>query len=473
MAVDSKKIHMIAVGGVGMSALAGLLKKSGHEVFGSDHQLYPPMSTLLSETGISCAIGYDPKNISPSADLVIIGNAVGRENPEVKATLAGGIPYLSMSEALHQFFLKEKRPLVVTGTHGKTTTAALLSWVLSFSGFDPSLMVGGWVNNFNSNHHLGKGDFFVVEGDEYDTAFFDKGPKFLHYAPQQAILTGIEFDHADIFSDLHAVKEAFRKFVRLLPAQGLLLAGVGDPAVMDVCRDAMCRLESYGLEAKADWQATSIQMREEWTQFSVSYRGSLLGTLQSPLIGTHNVKNSLAVIAMAHHLGGEWGRIVEGVRSFQGIKRRQEVIGRVNDILVIDDFAHHPTAVFETLAALRLRYPNYRVWAVFEPRSATSRRNIFQKEFVPAFDPADVVILTDIFAPGKIDRALSLDPQAVVSALQARGKQAFLIPSSDDIVDHLAERLQGKEVVCVMSSGGFDGIHRKLISRLKGETTHV
>lgn len=463
---ESKRIHIIAICGTGMAALAGLLKKAGHAVTGSDTQIYPPMSTLLQEAGIPCKIGYDAGHIEPNTDLVIIGNAVGKTNPEVVATLGRGLPTLSMPAALGEFFLKGKQSLVVTGTHGKTTTSSLLAWVLTSAGLDPGMMIGGWVKNFNSNHRLGKGNLFVVEGDEYDTAFFDKGPKFLHYRPHHAILTSIEFDHGDIYADLTAIKQSFRKFVALLPAEGLLVTAAGDPAIGEVIKGASCRIETYGIDEEADWQADRIHMTGDLLSFDVYYRRKKRGTVRSPLVGRHNLKNTLSVIALAHQIGLSWEKITEGILKFEGVKRRQEIVGEVRDILIIDDFAHHPTAIAETLEALRLRYPSRRLWAVFEPRSATSRRNVFQKEFVAALTPADLVILADIFAPEKIPAEDRLNPEKIISDLVALGKQALFLSTPDQIISELAKRLHPGDVVCVMSSGGFGGIHQKLISRL-------
>lgn len=464
---ESKKIHMIAICGTGMAALAGLLKKAGHDVSGSDTQVYPPMSTLLENASIVCKNGYDPAHIDPKTDLVIIGNAVGKNNPEVVATLERKLPYFSLASALGEFFLKEKRSLVVTGTHGKTTTSSLLAWVLASAGLDPGMMIGGWVKNFNTNHRLGKGAYFVVEGDEYDTAFFDKGPKFLHYRPDSAILTSIEFDHGDIYADLASIKTAFKKFVALLPKEGRLIAAAGDPAIAEVVRGAVCQVETYGIDVDADWQAESVKAAEEWIEFDVFYRRKKLGAIQSPLAGLHNLRNTLSVIALAHHAGLSWAQIREGVRQFQGVKRRQEVVGSVRDILIVDDFAHHPTAISETLAALRLRYPSRRLWAVFEPRSATSRQNVFQKEFAASFDAADRIVLADLFAPEKVAEARRLDPKKIVSDLAAQGKEAVFIPQPDLIVSELSKQLRPGDLVCIMSSGGFGGIHKKLLSSLE------
>jgi UDP-N-acetylmuramate: L-alanyl-gamma-D-glutamyl-meso-diaminopimelate ligase len=457
---------MIAICGTGMAALAGLLSAAGHRVSGSDAQVFPPMSTLLQNADIHCNNGYDPRHIGPDTDLVIIGNAVRADNPEVVAALARNLPYCSMPQALNRFFLKTRRPAVVVGTHGKTTTSSLLAWTLMFAGYDPGMMIGGWVNNFNGNHRLGSAPYFVIEGDEYDTAFFDKGPKFLHYNPSYAILTSIEHDHADIYADLPEIQAAFDKFVRLLPSEGYLAAAAGSLAVSEVLRHAACRYESYGVDIPADWQARGLKQVGERLAFEVVHHGETLGVVESPLVGRHNVNNALGVIAVAHQIGTPWETIRKAIFAFQGVKRRQEVVASVRDILIIDDFAHHPTAITETLAALRLRYPGRRLFVVFEPRSMSSRRNLFQQSFVDAFEGADVTFLAAIFAPEKVPEALRLDPAKVVSDLVARGRYAEYVPSADQIVQRLAEQLAPGDMVCIMSSGGFDAIYQKLSAAL-------
>ncbi len=464
---------MIAICGTGMAALAGLLKKAGHHVSGSDQAVYPPMSTLLEAEGIVCKSGFDPAHITSDTEQVIIGNAVSKDNAEVLETLRRGLPYLSMASALEQFFLEEKQSLVVAGTHGKTTTSSLLAWVLSAADLDPGFLIGGWIKNFDSNHQVGKGDYFVVEGDEYDTAFFDKGPKFLHYRPQHAILTGIEFDHADIFADLTVIKKCFRKFVELIPSDGLLLLAAGSPEAESVVHDLSCSVERYGcsLDKKVqrsdcDWYADAIETVDELLQFDVWCHGQKLGTISSPLYGRHNLMNALSVIALSHHLALSWPQIRDGLRSFQGVKRRQELVGSVDDILVMDDFAHHPTAISETLSALKMRYPTRKLWVIFEPRSATSKRNIFQQAFVSAFKVADQIILADLYAPEKIAPADRLDLKKLVSDLGTVGKSARFIPTSDQIVESLLTELLPGDLVCIMSSGGFNGIHQKLLDQL-------
>ncbi len=458
---------MIAISGVGMAALAGLLKEAGHQVAGSDTAIFPPMSALLEKAGIVCKNGFHPNHIDPSTDCVIIGNAVSRDNPEVAETVARSLPYYSLPQALRLFFLEGHLPLVVAGTHGKTTTASLLSFVLTAGGLDPSVMVGGVMKNFDANYRLGIGNYFVVEGDEYNSAFFDKGPKFLHYQPHHAILTSVEQDHIDIYPDLDAMKNAFKQFVRLVPREGLLVASHDEPSVLEVTQEAVCPVVTYGFHTDADWQAREIQFGNALTRFNLFHRNEKLGTVESPLVGRHNIKNTLAVAALTDHLGLPQEVILNGIRRFEGVARRQEIVGEVRNILIIDDFAHHPTAIAETLFALHARYPTRRLWAVFEPTSASSRRKIFQKEFVTAFEEADCTILAALFAPEKIPAAQRLDTEQVILDLKGRGKEGFFIPTVDQIVSFLSEQLKPNDMVCIMSSRGFGGIHAKLMDCLK------
>jgi len=461
-----RKIHLIAISGVGMAAIAGLLKEAGFDVSGSDAGIFPPMSTLLEMAAIPCKIGFDPSHIDPDTDCVIVGNAVSRDNPEVVETLRRGIPYYSMPQALSLFFLNERKPLVVSGTHGKTTTSSLLSFVLTAGGLDPGVMVGGIMKNFNTNHLLGKGSHFVIEGDEYNTAFFDKGPKFLHYRPEHAILTSIELDHTDIYPDLDAIKSAFQQFVRLLPKEGLLVASY-EPTVLEVIKEAVCQTTTYGLHPEAHWQADAICSVDGYTCFDLLHHHKKIATVKSPMIGRHNIKNTLAVIALTHHLGLPMDAILNGIRLFKGVARRQDIVGEVNDIIVMDDFAHHPTAITETFLALRLRYPTKRLWAVFEPKSASSRRNVFQKEFVTAFMSADVTIMANLWAPEKLPEEIRLHPEQIIQDLKGCGKEGYFIPTADEMVPFLTERLIPGDLVCIMSSGGFGGIYTKLVAQLK------
>jgi UDP-N-acetylmuramate: L-alanyl-gamma-D-glutamyl-meso-diaminopimelate ligase len=450
-----------------MAALARMLKAAGYRVTGSDANVYPPMSTLLEREGIPCRVGFRPENIEPDTNLVIIGNAVSKTNPEVQSVLDRGVPYRSFPQALAEFFLTDRTPIVIAGTHGKTTTAALMAWVLESAGLDPGFLIGGWVINFGANSRPGTGRYFVVEGDEYDTAFFDKGPKFLHYRPHAAILTSIEFDHGDIYNDLDEIKSAFRKFVRLIPSDGILFAVDGDPNVRAVIRDASCPRSTYGLNPTAGWCAEDVRFDSDGVSFRVKNGRRDLGPFRSPMVGRHNLVNALAVIGLASTLGLSSESIQKGIESFQGVKRRQEVLGEVAGVIVMDDFAHHPTAIRETLAGLRLRYPRRRIWAVFEPRSATSRRNVFQKEFPPSFDPADLIVIADIFASEKLPAGLRLDPKQVAEDLRGLGKEAEFIPTTEEIVRTISPRLKSGDLVCLMSSGGFDGIHGKLLKALE------
>ncbi|MBI3608411.1 MAG: UDP-N-acetylmuramate:L-alanyl-gamma-D-glutamyl-meso-diaminopimelate ligase [Nitrospirae bacterium] len=460
-----RHIHLIAVCGTGMGSLAGMLKASGFHVTGSDRNVYPPMSTLLAAQGIVPYSGFDPAHLD-GADLVVVGNAVAKTNPEVAAMLERGIPYRSFPQALAEFFIGDRHAMVVAGTHGKTTTTALLAWVLTAAGRDPGAMIGGWARNFEGNYRLGKGEYVVVEGDEYDTAFFDKGPKFLHYRPRTAILTSIEFDHGDIYGHLDQIVASFIKFVDLIPRDGLLLAADGDATVASVAARAACRVETYGFEAISHWRAEAVRPEAAGMAFEVRKRGDPYGAFRLPLLGRHNVMNALAVIGAADHAGLTPRDIVEAFGRFEGIKRRQEIIGTVRDIIVMDDFAHHPTAIRETLAALKMGYPSRQLWAIFEPRSATSRRNTFQTAFAEAFDLADRVVIAKPFAAEKLPDAERLDVARLVADLNRRGVHAAVLATADEIVRTIAPQLAPGDLVCVMSSGGFDGIHSKLLSAL-------
>ncbi len=468
---EIKKIHMIAVCGTGMGSLALMLQASDFEVTGSDAHIYPPMSDLLRNAGIHIYEGFDPAHLE-GADLVIIGNAVSKSNREVQEVLGQGLSYLSFPQALSQFFLEGRSSIVVAGTHGKTTTSSLMAWVLASAGRDPGFLIGGWPKNFKGGAEVGGGPYFVVEGDEYDTAFFDKGPKFLHYRPKYAILTGIEFDHGDIYQDLHQIKTAFRAFVEQLPEDGLLVAAGGDPNVDAVLDGACCQVLRYGLREPsasplAGWSAEMLEVGPGGTTLEVFFQGERWGSVQCPLMGRHNTLNTLSVIAIAHHLGLSMEEIAEGLASFQGVKRRQEVRGEVRDIIVMDDFAHHPTAVRETLYALRAGFPNRRLWAVFEPRSATSRSKTFQQDFIEAFQDADHVVIADVFASDKIPSQERLDPGQLVEEMKLKGQDAMFFSSTEEILKGILPRLKPGDLVCVMSSGAFDGLHERLLDALR------
>ena len=462
-----RHIHLLGICGTGMAALAGMLQKSGYVVTGSDQQVYPPMSDFLSEAGIAITSPYAAENLHPKPDLAIVGNVIRKSNPEAQELARLGIPYLSFPQALAQFFISGKMSLVVAGTHGKTTTASLLASALFHAGLDPSFMIGGIVREFGGNFRLGHGAHVVLEGDEYDTAFFDKGSKFLHYWPQAAILTSLEFDHADIFADLAAVKAAFARFTVLLPEDGLLAAFLDDPKVAEVAAKARCPVVGYGLAAERDWQLADMRQAGERSHFTALRRGELFGEFSLPLPGRHNCLNALAVVALLAHLGLDAKTIAAGLVAFAGVKRRQEVRGVEKGVTVIDDFAHHPTAVKETLAALKAAYAGRRLIAVFEPRTNSSRRAIFQHDYALAFDNAEMVLLREPVPLTDVAPDLMFSSATLAEDLCQRGKNARVFPDASAIVAALAPELRSGDVVAVLSNGGFDGIHERLLAVLR------
>ena len=449
-----------------MGALAGMLKGRGFHVTGSDQNVYPPMSTQLAAQQIPVMVGYKAENLQPRPDLVIVGNALSRGNPEIEALLESGIPYVSYPEALSKFFITGKHSIVIAGTHGKTTTCSLAAAVLDHAGENPSFLIGGVPLNFGLGQRLSAGKHFVVEGDEYDTAFFDKESKFLHYQPKTAIVTSVEFDHADIFRDLDHVKAAFRKFVGLIPKDGLLVYCADDAGAVDVSTSCTAPKESYGLKAKADWTVANLAWKDGRATFDVMKRGAKIARIESPLLGEHNLANTLGVIAALHGAGIAPEKIAAGVKAFQGVKRRQEVRGEKNGITVLDDFAHHPTAVKVTLDALRAGFPGRRLWAIFEPRSATSRRKVFQQQYAEAFGPADKIVIADVYLADKLSPELRFDPKQLAADIRTRGKDAVALPSADEIVKAVLAQKQPGDVIAVLSNGGFDNIHEKLLAGL-------
>ena len=461
-------IHLIAVCGVGMASLAGLLKSRGYRITGSDQNVYPPMSHYLAEIGIDVLTGYRAEHLVPRPDLVVIGNAISRGNPEAEAVISESLSYISFPQALGEFLIGPRRSLVIAGTHGKTTTSALAAWVLTAAGLDPGFFVGGVPLNFASGWRVGGGSHVVLEGDEYDTAFFDKGPKFLHYRPTDVIFTSVEFDHADIYRDLDHVKSAFGRLIEIIPADGTLVVCSDYPEAMSVAQAVRSKCVSYG--DGGDWTVTDVQFREGRSFFTPCYKGRAEGPLEAAVIGRHNVKNALAVYAMGRALGIERERLLEGLRTFKGVKRRQEVRGERRGVLVIDDFAHHPTAVRETIDAVRAAYGGRRLWAIFEPRSNTSKRNIFEKEFAAALALADRVLVANVFQPEKIPAGerLSVD-RLILEANRLSGDQrALAVAGASEIAAHLAQNARSGDVLLVMSNGGFDGIHEKILQALTG-----
>ena len=463
-----KNVHLIAVCGVGMASLAGMLKERGFRVTGSDANVYPPMSTQLEELGIPLSSPYAAGNIPGDAELVVVGNAVSRDNPECLEAVRKGLPLLSMPQAVSKFFLRGKESIVVAGTHGKTTTASLLAWSLFDLGEDPSFLVGGVPKNFPVSYRVGAGPHFVIEGDEYDTAYFDKGPKFLHYLPKIVLLTSIEFDHADIYRDLSHLEESFRKLVRLIPADGLLVACADYAGAVTVAAEAGCPVVYYAANSppgaglpKDSWKVRSVAENGEFTRFRME-RGAAAPEFALRLPGRHNAANAAAAAIALLQLGYEAERVAVALSGYAGVRRRQEVLGEFGGVLVVDDFAHHPTAVRETILAVRARYPGRRITAVFEPRSNTSRRKIFQKEFAGALSGADSVVVAGVFGADKIPPEDRLAPDEVAAAVQAGGTEAFYIPEVERIVDHLGGTCRPGDLVLIMSNGGFGGIQGKL-----------
>jgi len=463
--------HLIGICGTAMASLAAMLQARGHQVTGSDENVYPPMSTMLASLGISVVQGYKTDNLSPAPDCVVVGNAIPRGNPEVEETLNRRLLYRSLPEVLKKEFIRGRRSLVVAGTHGKTTTTSLAAWVMDQGGLNPSFLVGGLVQNFAASARLTDSDYFIIEGDEYDTAYFDKGPKFMHYLPELAIVGNIEFDHADIYKDIDAVKLAFRRLMNIVPGNGRLIAGWDSPLVREVIASMGQRLftqvETFGTCEDARWQARDIDCSGGMTRFRVLREGKEWSEFQTPLIGEFNVRNCLSVIIAADAWGIERQAIIDAMSTFKSVRRRCEIRGEVNGITVIDDFAHHPTAVRETLSALKTRYTGQRLVAVFEPRSWSSRLAVFQQEYAKAFAPADYVIVAGVVDTRKAtEKGDVLDTAKLIEDIAAQTKPAFAIRDVDEIVERLSSELRSGDVVAIMSNGGFGGIHEKLLEAL-------
>jgi UDP-N-acetylmuramate: L-alanyl-gamma-D-glutamyl-meso-diaminopimelate ligase len=463
--------HLIGICGTAMASLAGMLQARGHRVTGSDESVYPPMSTMLEGLGIRLMQGYNAAHLEPAPDCVVVGNAIPRGNPEVEAALNRRLLYRSLPEVLKEEFIRGRRSLVVAGTHGKTTTTSLAAWVMEQGGLNPSFMVGGVVQNFGASFHVTDSDYFIIEGDEYDTAYFDKGPKFMHYLPELAVVNNIEFDHADIYHDLDAVKLAFRRLMNLVPGNGRLIAGWDSPQVREVVASMgqkwFAQLETFGTCDDANWQARDITYSDGMTHFHVWREGKEWGEFHTALIGDFNVRNCLAVIIAADAWGVERQAIAAAFRTFKSVRRRCEVRGEVNGVTVIDDFAHHPTAVRETLAALRLKYAEQRIVAVFEPRSRTSCHATFQDAYADAFRPADYVIISRVFdAQRAAEMGGVLDIARLIDDVAAQNKPAYAITDVDEIVRRLAAELRPGDFVAIMSNGAFGGIHEKLLTAL-------
>jgi UDP-N-acetylmuramate: L-alanyl-gamma-D-glutamyl-meso-diaminopimelate ligase len=464
--LERKHYHLIGICGTAMASLAGMLVARGQKVTGSDQNVYPPMSIELDRLGIPVNEGFRAENLVQRPDVIVVGNAITRGNPELEFALNEKMYLTSMPALIKDNFIRGHHSIVIAGTHGKTTTTSLMAWAMERAGANPSFLIGGVAENFNASFRITDGDYFVIEGDEYDTAYFDKGPKFMHYLPDTVILNNVEFDHADIYRDLDAVKFAFSRLINLIPGKGNLFAGWDSDHVRDLAPGALCNVESFGTEDDPRWRATDLDFSGEMTSFTVLEGGRLFGRYNTPLVGIYNVRNCLGVIAACERLGFDRIAVAESLAEFKSVKRRMEIRGKVRGVTVIDDFAHHPTAVRETLLAARQRYPGQRLVAVFEPRSYTAQRRDLQQSFVLALAGADKIVIAGLFHPERYTTDTAISPTQMVEALRANDREADFIVSADDIVIHLLPRLQKGDVVVVMSNGSFGGIHEKLLRRL-------
>lgn len=475
-----KHIHLIGICGTAMASLAGMLKERGFRVTGSDAAAYPPMSDFLRDLGIPVAQPFDVKNLEPTPDLVVIGNAVSRGNVELEHVLDQRIDFCSLPQLLHDEFLRGKEVIVVAGTHGKTTTTSMLSWIFHSAGLDPSFLIGGIAENFGSSFHLGSGKHFILEGDEYDTAFFDKGPKFLHYFPDAVILTSVEFDHADIYKDLDAVETAFKRLVNLVPQRGRIIAFDGasgeateSPSLERSLAKAFCPVERYGIAPQANWQIGDLGFEPSRTSWTVRHDGRPWGQFDSALAGEYNVWNAAAAAAMAFSCGISCEAIAAALHTFKSVKRRLEVKAQVNGITIIDDFAHHPTAIAGTLKALRGRYAGARLWAILEPRSNTLRRRILQNDLARSLALADEIVVAGVFRSEAVPENERLELPALAAEIERNGRRARLLPDADTIVKTVAAEMRSGDVVAILSNGGFGGIYEKLPARLRELTSET
>lgn len=472
MNANPKHIHLIGICGTAMASLAGMLRERGHRVTGSDAAAYPPMSTFLESLGIPVAQPFAEANLNPRPDVVVVGNAISRGSVELERVLDERIPFCSLPQILHDEFLVGKEVFVVAGTHGKTTTTSMLAWIFQSAGLEPSFLIGGIAENFGSSFGLGAGRHFILEGDEYDTAFFDKGPKFLHYFPDAVILTSVEFDHADIYKDLDAVETAFKRLVNLVPRRGRIVAfdggGSDSGASLERClAKPFCPVERYGASDSADWKITNLKLDADRTSWSVLRDGSHWADLEFALGGEYNVWNATAAAALAAGCGIPKEAIATALATFRSVKRRLEVKAEVNGVTIIDDFAHHPTAIEQTIRALRARYAGRRLWVVLEPRSNTMRRNVLQDALARSLALADQVVVAAIFKSEAIPPKERLDLNRVVSEVQNHGRQARILADADTIVNTIAVEFQRGDVVAILSNGGFGGIYEKLPERLR------
>jgi UDP-N-acetylmuramate: L-alanyl-gamma-D-glutamyl-meso-diaminopimelate ligase len=461
-------IHMLGIAGAAMAPVAGMLRDRGFRVTGTDVNVYPPASTLLGSLGIKWYDGYRPENLRPAPDLAVIGNALSRGNPEVEQILDERIPYCSMPQILEDYFIPGHSSIVVAGTHGKTTTTAMLAWIFHVAGRKPDFLIGGVSPNFGERSYgLGGGEEFIIEGDEYDSAFFDKGPKFLHYHPDELILTSLEYDHADIYPDLASIALQFRRLVNLVPRRGRILIWGGSPDLREVAQKAFCAVETFGFVADCDWSAGDVSWQDEATEFRVAFRGREVTRIRIPVAGKHNVLNALSAVALAYGRGVECDAIETALASFKSVRRRMEIKGEANGILVVEDFAHHPTAIRLTIEAARMRWPGRKLWVALEPRSNTMRRKVFQDALPDALAGADSVLLGAVARSQLLAESDRLSPDAIAASVRRRGREANAFGSNNELLDHLSGHAAPGDVVLIMSNGGFDGLTAKLLDALK------
>jgi len=468
---EARHVHVIGIGGSAMAPLAGMLRESGYRVTGSDSGVYAPASTLLENLQISFFDSFDAAHLQPAPDLVVVANIIARGNPELEEVLDRRIPYRSLPEILEEVFLPERHSIVVSGTHGKTTTTAMLAWIFQVAGKRPNFLVGGVAENFGKSYGLGGGNEFILEGDEYETAFWDRGPKFFHYHPDDLIITSLEYDHADIYPDFETYQLAFRRLVNLVPRRGRVVIW-GDteesgPALRRAAEKAFCAVETYGFGGENDWVAGDLAIEGETMRFRVVHRGTLFGEFAMSATGRHNVLNAMAAMAVAHGRGISGEQVAEALETFRSVKRRLEVKGEIGGVLVVDDFAHHPTAVQATIEAARGRWPGRRLWAIFEPRSNSMRRKVFQDALPAALAFGDRIILGGVFRAQQIGNENRLVPESVAASVRARGKDARVFGSSDEIAEHLAAEAKPGDLLLIMSNGSFDGLCEKLLKKLR------
>jgi len=462
LTAEIRRIHLIGVCGTGMASLAAMLKDRGYDVTGSDEGVYPPMSDFLAQKQIPVFPGYDTRNLSADIDIVIVGNALSRGNPEIEYVLNRRIPYISFPEALKYFFLQSKIPVVITGTHGKTTTTSMIAWTLHTAGLHPDFLIGGISENFQSSYGLEGGQHFVAEGDEYDSAFFDKGPKFLHYLPYVAVVGNIEFDHADIYADLESIKLQFRRFVHLIPHQGYLAIGADSPAALEISQFCHGKTETFGMDEDNVWSPKNIELQDDRICFDIRYRREHFQHIHLGVYGKYNIRNALAAAAILNHLGVSGENIRRGLESFSGVRRRLQLRATVGSVRIYEDFAHHPTAVRETLRTMKETFHPKRLWAIYEPRSATSRRNVFQDAIAQALGQADCIAVPALFRPDNVPGDEKLDLDHLIADLRSMGCEAWNLTTVEGIILKVCEEVRANDLIVIMSNGGFGDIYTKL-----------